>query len=79
MINLEEKVQIVKENAFKLANLSSIERDKSLYLIAEKLEKDSDFIIEANKKDLENAESSGLKKSMIDRLVQPDRFFHQHQ
>ena len=69
MIHLEEKVQVVKDNAFKLANLSSTERDKSLYLIAEKLEKDSDFIIEANRKDLETAEQSGLKKSLIDRLM----------
>jgi glutamate-5-semialdehyde dehydrogenase len=52
-----------------LAKLSTEVKNKALYDMAEALEKNTEVILEANRKDVENAKSRGVKEALIDRLV----------
>lgn len=68
MENLVEMGKRAKIAARQLALLSSIQKDKALEAIAEALVQNSDAILLANKKDIENADANGIKTVMIDRL-----------
>lgn len=68
MENLVEMGKRAKIAARQLALLSSIQKDKALEVIAEALVQNSDAILLANKKDIENADANGIKSVMIDRL-----------
>ena len=58
-----------KKASVGLAKLSTEVKNKALYDMAEALEKNIEVILEANRKDVENAKSRGVKEALIDRLV----------
>ena len=58
-----------KAAARQLAPLSSAEKNKALHLMADKLEKQSAFLIAENQKDLEFAKRAGVSKAVLDRIA----------
>lgn len=58
-----------KAAARQLAPLSSSEKNKALLLMADKLEKQSAFLIAENQKDLEFAKRAGVSKAVLDRIA----------
>lgn len=58
-----------KESSYILAKLSTEEKNRALYNMADALEKNVDEILEANKKDVEASRARGVKEALIDRLV----------
>ena len=62
------KGQNAKEASYILSNLSTTRKNESLESMAKKLLEKSDYIINANKKDLEEAKLKGMSESMLDRL-----------
>jgi glutamate-5-semialdehyde dehydrogenase len=66
---LEAKARAAKEASRSLANISTEVKNKALKNISEDLLSNMDKIIAANQIDLSNAESSGMDKAMIDRLM----------
>jgi glutamate-5-semialdehyde dehydrogenase len=67
--NMKEIGKNAKDAAFKLKNAPTKAKNNALLRMADELEAQSDSIIEANKKDLENAEKNNLEKAKVDRLV----------
>lgn len=63
------KGQKAKEASNILGNLSTDEKNKGLLAMADYLVKYEDFIIEANKIDLQEAVNRGTAKTMLDRLA----------
>ena len=55
--------------ARRLAPLSSAEKNRTLLLMAEKLEAKSDFLVDENKKDLESATAAGVSSAILDRIA----------
>jgi len=72
MDNFEQIAKNAKEASLKIASLSTELKNKALLKIAEKIEKNTQEIFEANKIDLDNAEklveSGELNKSTFNRL-----------
>lgn len=66
LIKLLEKSKAAAKD---LAMLSSEERNQMLLSIKDSLLKNVDYIIDENKKDIENAKSNDMTDSMIDRLT----------
>jgi glutamate-5-semialdehyde dehydrogenase len=66
---MEDLLKSVKEASREIANLKGEIKRKVLNEMADELEKHSDSIIEANKKDLEYAKSANLSNALIDRLL----------
>ncbi len=62
-----------KTASFKVAKLTTEEKDKVLKAIAKNLDRKRDFIKQENMKDLEKAEKDGLSSAMIDRLTLSDK------
>jgi glutamate-5-semialdehyde dehydrogenase len=58
-----------KVAARQLAPLSSAEKNRTLLLMAEKLEAKSGFLVEENKKDLEFAKKNGVSSAVLDRIA----------
>lgn len=58
-----------KAAARKLAPLSSAEKNRALLLMAEKLEAQTAFLVEANKKDLDCAQETGISGALLDRIA----------
>lgn len=58
-----------KAVSLEIASKGTKEKNAALEFIAENIEKNSDYIIEENKKDIEFAKSSGKQKAFIDRLI----------
>jgi len=58
-----------KKSSSVIANLSTVEKNNLLLKIASNLVKNIGFIISENKKDLEEADNSGLSNAMKDRLL----------
>jgi glutamate-5-semialdehyde dehydrogenase len=56
-------------SAFILKNIDTTTKNKALIRMADDLEKQTDKIIEMNKKDLENAKKIHLEQAKIDRLI----------
>lgn len=69
MQELNKKGQKAKEASFLLSQLSSIDKNNGLKVVAEALLNNEDAIIEANKKDIMKAEENGVKGSLVDRLT----------
>lgn len=69
MENLLEKLKKAKEASYKLAHLSTKEKNKALFLIAKELEKNIEIIIEENAKDLKRGEEKGLSRALLDRIL----------
>ncbi len=63
-----------KTAARRLAVLSSEEKNHALHLMAQRLEDQSEFLIDANKKDLEAAKQAGITGAVLDRIaLTPER------
>jgi glutamate-5-semialdehyde dehydrogenase len=58
-----------KTAARRLAVLSSEEKNHALHLMAERLEAQSDFLIDANHHDLESAKKAGITGAVLDRIA----------
>lgn len=69
MSELIIKGQKAKEASYVLMNATTTEKNNALLKMAEVLLKSSKEILEANKKDLENAIEKGTPKAMLDRLA----------
>lgn len=69
MENLIEKLKKVKESSYKLAHLSTKEKNEALSIIAKELEKNIDIIIQENAKDLKRGEEKGLSRAILDRIL----------
>lgn len=69
MSELIIKGQKAKEASYVLMNATTTEKNNALLKMAEVLLKSSKEILEANKKDLENAIEKGTAKAMLDRLA----------
>ena len=65
---LEELGSKAKLAATAMGKLNTEEKNKALLACADALVNNSDYIIEENKKDIENAVASGMSEAMIDRL-----------
>ncbi|MFO8174232.1 MAG: gamma-glutamyl-phosphate reductase, partial [Longimicrobiales bacterium] len=52
-----------------LAELSTVKKNKALKTLANLLDHYQDDVVEANKKDLENAEKKGLPRAHVNRLI----------
>lgn len=68
MGELIKKGQNAKEASYILSNLSTTKKNEALESMAKKLLEKSDYIINENKKDLEEANLKGMSESMLDRL-----------
>jgi glutamate-5-semialdehyde dehydrogenase len=63
-----------KTAARRLAVLSSEEKNHALHVMAARLEAESDFLIDANRKDLESANKAGITGAVLDRIaLTPER------
>jgi glutamate-5-semialdehyde dehydrogenase len=62
-----------KAAARKLAPLSSAEKNRALLLMAERLEAQTAFLLEANKKDLDLADRTGISGALLDRIALDSR------
>ena len=69
MNELIEMGRLAKKASGKLAVISTKEKNDALLHIADELEKNADYIIDENKRDIMYAEQNGVKKVMIDRLL----------
>jgi glutamate-5-semialdehyde dehydrogenase len=58
-----------KAAARQLARLSTAEKNRSLFLMADQLEAQSSFLIAENRKDLESAKSAGVSSAVLDRIA----------
>lgn len=63
-----KKAELCKESSRKLAIVSTVVKNRALEFTSEKLHDRADFILEENRKDLNEARKSGLSDAMIDRL-----------
>jgi len=72
-MSIEEAMRLVGEKArdaaFILKNASTKSKNNALKRMAEELRKQTERIVDANKKDLENAKNNNLEQAKIDRLV----------
>lgn len=68
MESLEEIGKKVKQTTSKLNTISTKEKNEILIKVAEEVIKEEQEILEANKKDIENAIKNNMKESLIDRL-----------
>lgn len=68
MTNLEKQAELSKKAAAKLYMISGEARNKALLAMAKALETHSAEILEANAKDMKNAEEKGTRPAMLDRL-----------
>ncbi len=64
-----EILQDAKQTKAAFSTVTSEDKDKALLAMADALVRNSDKIIEANRKDVTAAENNGTSKSMIDRLM----------
>jgi glutamate-5-semialdehyde dehydrogenase len=63
-----------KGAARRLAVLSSEEKNHALYVMAQRLEAQSDFLIDENQNDLESAKKAGITGAILDRIaLTPER------
>lgn len=76
---IQEKASNAKAASVLLANVSTASKDKALLAMADALEKNKSIILEANKKDLEDAavmlENKGMTTALYDRLKLSDAKF----
>jgi len=68
-MELTQMGMLAKKASYKLTGISAIIKDNALEAIADALEKRADEIIEANKRDIDEAVKNGMNKSMTDRLT----------
>ncbi len=68
MKELIEKGKLAKEASYKLASLSSDDKNKALSAVAKALRENTDYILTANKTDIDNGIAAGMSEGLIDRL-----------
>ena len=68
MKEIIEKGKLAKEASYKLACLSSSEKNTALSAIAKALRENADYILAANKTDIDNGIANGMNEGLIDRL-----------
>ena len=73
MSEVREKGRIAKEASFALLNVSTEEKNEALYLIAEKLLSEKDYLIQENNRDLKAGKEAGLTESVLDRIMLNER------
>ncbi|MDD3296955.1 MAG: glutamate-5-semialdehyde dehydrogenase [Candidatus Omnitrophica bacterium] len=66
---VEKLTRQARESSYKLARLTSAQKNKALRFMAAALLKNKDFILKENRKDLDLARKNNLKKSFIERLA----------
>lgn len=66
---LEQMGIAAKQASYKLAQLSSREKNRVLEKIADELEAQSESILNANAQDVADARANGLSEAMLDRLT----------
>ncbi len=69
MSELLEKCSAARDAAQEMTSVSTVVKDNALEAIARALIDRSDEILAANRIDLKNAETDGIRKAMIDRLT----------
>ncbi len=69
MLTVKEIGKKAKEASVILAGLSAEKKNEALQKIAEELKVNSNNIIKANEKDIEEARKKGIKTALIDRLM----------
>ncbi len=69
MSEVETKCIAAKQAAVKLAALGTAIKDRALFAMADAFEANRDFILEANRKDTEAAQASGISGAMLKRLT----------
>ena len=67
--NLHALGQAAQKAARKLARLSTEDKNAVLMNLVDLLRSDQEDVLEANRADYEEAESEGLEKSLLDRLL----------
>ncbi|MFD1359815.1 glutamate-5-semialdehyde dehydrogenase [Fictibacillus halophilus] len=67
-LNVKDQAKLAQKASKKLALLTEKEKNEALLVIADVLEKESDFILIENKKDLVNGEEKGFSDALMDRL-----------
>ncbi|SUB83183.1 Gamma-glutamyl phosphate reductase [Pragia fontium] len=65
---LEQMGRAAKQASYQLAVLNSAKKNQALAVIADTLEANSEVILAANEKDIDQAKQAGLSEAMIDRL-----------
>lgn len=65
---LQEQIDLAKEAAFKMSIVSESEKNKAIDLIARELLESTNYILEANKIDLEAGKAENLSNALLDRL-----------
>ncbi len=68
-MNIYDQAKLVKKSSFVLMKLSSKEKNEALLKVSRSILEDKEAILIENKKDINEAEKKGIKKSMIDRLL----------
>ena len=68
-MSVEQQAELAKEASIRLAGLPTNTKNKALLAIANDLKKNSKGIIDANKKDIEEAKKSNLSEVLIKRLA----------
>jgi glutamate-5-semialdehyde dehydrogenase len=61
--------QQAKAASRQLAGLSSEEKNRALFLMADQLETQSEYLVGENRKDLEAAQSAGVASAIVDRIA----------
>jgi len=72
-----EQAQAAKRASFRLAGASTELKDRALAAVADALDRNSERILEENRKDQEQAGKTGLKDSLFNRLVLTDKKIEQ--
>ncbi len=68
MMELEKLCALAKDAKYKLAGLTTEEKNEALFVIADLLKSESATLIAANEKDITAAEAKGVPAPLIDRL-----------
>ena len=66
---ITKQAQLAKKASQKLANLSSLDKNKALLTMAHALENKTPIILEENNIDMENGRQKGLSSALLDRLL----------
>ena len=69
MSEVFEKGQLAKQASFEMNQKSTEEKNQALQVIAKQLQKDQQFIIKENEKDIVFGRGKGLSNSVLDRIL----------
>lgn len=69
MGELQEKGRLAKEASYRLAVMTTMEKNKGLLAMASGLEQACDEILSANEQDMQRAREKGQPQAFLDRLL----------